>query len=532
MSKFKNKSIRIWGFQLRAPIFRLPSSDSQLRLSVSRLRSSVSRLPTSNFCLPTSNFQLPGILVGLFVVILQGLFIAPVQSQSLDDYLQLAAENNPEVKAYFHEYLASVEQISQAGALPDPELSIGFFFKPMDRLMGRQQADIQLMQMFPWFGMQGVQRDEADKMSRVRYQLFEDAKNRLFYEVKNKWYALYQLNEEIRILEEKIEILKTYERLALIRFQNAGAGTASGGMSASGGANSKAAATAMRGMDGSNSAAGSNSSAVQGSMASSGAPAPMQGVASPGMSSVLRIRMQSKEMESNLAFLHDSYEVARAEFNQLLNRQHDEEVQVADTLGGAAILPAQMAFIDSISSNNPMLGMLDAELAVYGSQQEMARLAGRPMLGVGVNYMPFLPREADGMNMGGKDMVMPMVSVSLPIYRKKYNAMAKQAELSQIAVQQRRENTLNQLAVQWRSSVASLDDAVRRTDLYHQQTALARQALRLSLSGYSTNGQGFEDVLQIQQELLDYQLKLVKAIVQQHTAIANLEMLVATELMQ
>src|SRR5690606_15614741 len=127
----------------------------------------------------TSDSRPRRIFFGMFVFSLHLLFASPAQSQTLDEYLRIAVENNTEVKAYFHEYQAAVEQIGQAGALPDPELSVGIFFKPMDRYMGKQQADVTLMQMFPWFGMPGVQREEADQMSRVRYEGFEDVKNRL-----------------------------------------------------------------------------------------------------------------------------------------------------------------------------------------------------------------------------------------------------------------------------------------------------------------------------------------------------------------
>ena len=154
------------------------------------------------------------------------------------------------------------------------------------------------------------------------------------------------------------------------------------------------------------------------------------------------------------------------------------------------------------------------------------------MLGAGVNYMPFSPRTEDGMSMGGKDMVMPMVSVTIPIYRKKYDAMYKEAELKQQAVQFRRENTVNQLATQWSQSIRDLDDASRRTALYREQTGLAKQTLNLLMTGYSSDGGSFEEVLRVQQQLLDYQLKLITAIVDQHTTVALLENLAATELNQ
>ena len=338
---------------------------------------------------------------------------------------------------------------------------------------------------------------------------------------------MYNLREESRILGENIEILKTYERLALVRFQNAGTGTSSGGIPASG-TNS----ASMGGMDSGNASAQTGGRTPQNYPTSPGtSPASMANSTTSGMSEVLRIRMQLREMESNLAYLQDAQKLLKAEFNQLLNRQYDEEVTIADSLESKQLVIERMALLDSITTNNPMLKMLDAEMDVYEVQRQMARLEGRPMLGLGVNYMPFSPREGDGMSMGGKDMVMPMVSITLPVYRKKYKAMTRAAELNQMAVQNRKENMINQLAVQWRASLADLDDAYRKTTLYNEQTALAQQALKLLLTGYSTNGQNFSDVLQMQQELLDYQLKLINALVKQHISIAMLEMLAATELM-
>src|SRR5690606_14863553 len=134
------------------------------------------------------------------------------------------------------------------------------------------------------------------------------------------------------------------------------------------------------------------------------------------------------------------------------------------------------------------------------------------------------------MSMAGMDMVMPMVSVSIPIYRKKYKAMSREAELKQQAAGQRRENTVNQLTTQWTTALRDLDDASRRTELYREHSDLARQTLKLFMTGYSASGLDFESVLRIQPKLLDYQLKLVTAVVYQHMAVSMLEMLAATEL--
>lgn len=454
-------------------------------------------------------------------------------SQSLDEYLKVAAENNPELKAYFNEYLASLEKVPQVGALPDPELTMGFFFQPMERFMGNQQADIQLMQMFPWFGMLKTQKEEASKMALAQYEVFQDAKYRLFYQVKNTWYQLYRLEEEIRITEENLEILKQYERLALIRFQSADIGTGSGPSNmqqatSMNSGSSTSSASSMGGMSGGMTSGTSGKSSSKGG-SSMGTSSSMNGGGS-GMSDVLRVRIQIKELENTLALLEDSRLPIKAEFNQLLNRDINEVVSIADSLSGSVVSCERQALLDSITQNNPMLKMLDAEEEAYEAQKKMARLEGRPMLGAGVNYVPFSPRTENGMPMGGNDMVMPMLRLTIPIYRKKYNALQKEAELKQLAVQQRRENTVNQLTTRWSTALRDLDDATRRTKLYREQTDLARQTLNLLMTSYATDGRDFEEVLRVQQQLLDYQLKLITSIVDQHVTIAMLENLAATEL--
>lgn len=291
---------------------------------------------------------------------------------------------------------------------------------------------------------------------------------------------------------------------------------------------SSAKSSSMGAMSGGMSGGGSALPAAQSNPAMS-APSTMGG-GGAGMRDVLRVRIEIMALENSLQLLKDSQMPLIAEFNQLLNRRFDEPVVVADTLMNTSLSIERMAMLDSITENNPMLKMLDAEAEAYESQRKMARLEGRPMIGAGLNYMPFSPRTENGFSMGGNDMVMPMVRLSIPVYRKKYTAMQREAELRQLAVQQKRENAVNLLAVEWSGAIRNLDDANRRVMLYQGQTELATQTLNLLMTAYTTDGSDFEEVLRVQQQLLDYRLGLITAIVDQHTSIATLEKLAATEL--
>jgi hypothetical protein len=114
-----------------------------------------------------------------FIIIYLAILVqfTSVWGQSLNEYLQTAAENNPELKASFNEYKAALEKVPQV-SLPDPELNMGIFIKPMERFMGNQLADVTIMQMFPWFGMLKTRKDEAAKMAMAQYEVFREARKK------------------------------------------------------------------------------------------------------------------------------------------------------------------------------------------------------------------------------------------------------------------------------------------------------------------------------------------------------------------
>ena len=72
--------------------------------------------------------------------------------EPLDVYLKEAAQNNPGLKARYFAYQAALEKVPQVGALPDPQVSFGYFISPVETRVGPQRMRISAMQMFPWLG--------------------------------------------------------------------------------------------------------------------------------------------------------------------------------------------------------------------------------------------------------------------------------------------------------------------------------------------------------------------------------------------
>jgi outer membrane protein TolC len=124
-------------------------------------------------------------------------------------------------------------------------------------------------------------------------------------------------------------------------------------------------------------------------------------------------------------------------------------------------------------------------------------------------------------------MIMPMVTVTLPIYRKKYNAMVNEADLLKKASSQNYQATVNSLQAQYYQAVQLYQDAQRRVKLYENQYQLASKSLGLMLKSFTTSSSGLTDVLRVRQQTLDYELKRVEAIADFSTAIAWLKRLIA-----
>ena len=451
---------------------------------------------------------------------------------SLIKYLEIAAKNNPAVLQKFSEYKAALQKIPQAGSLSDPELSMGFFLKPMELVNGNQIADIKLMQMFPWFGVLRNAKDEMSLMANARFELFRDTKLQVFYDLQRTWYELYKVQKDISISEKNIEILKVIERLALIRFKSApssNAGTTSSNTGTSSASN-QAGSAGSSGMQTMGTGQGNYGTS------SSNQPAASMQTASMGSSSggsglvdLYRIQIETGDLENNIALLKNQEQSITARFNSYLNRSPVAPVFIGDTLVTDSLGLILMAVSDSILAKNPMLTMLEYEKQSLEARKKMVSHMGYPMMGVGLNYSIISKTQFPmGMpSMNGKDMIMPMVVFTLPIYRKKYTAMQNEAELMKTAASENYQATANSLQTDYYQAIQLYQDAKRRIKLYGNQYQLASKSFDIILKSFSASSSGLTDVLRVRQQTLDYELKQVEAIADFNTAVSWLKRLMA-----
>lgn len=385
-----------------------------------------------------------------------------LQAQTLSDYFKLAAENNPGLQARYKEFEAALQRIPQASTLPDPTFSFGYFISPVETRVGPQRTRFSLTQIFPWFGTLKSKGDAAAILAEAKYQVFLDARNQLYFQVAASYYPLYESAQLTTLEQENVEILESYKTISTKQFEN-GNGT---------------------------------------------------------MVDLLRVDIMLKDATTNLQILTEKKRPLVTSFNALLNRNEAEEVIVMDSL----VIAVQFDDFrrDSVLIDNPILKELDFKLKASGKMEQVAIKQGLPKFGVGLDYAIVANRSEVDLPDNGQDILMPMVSMSIPIFRKKYNAAIKEAQLSQESYKLQKDDYTNALISSYEMVVFELEQQRKLIGLYDQQIAETQQALNLLYSAYSNSGKEFEEVLRMQQQLLKYEKLKATAITKYHTALAKL----------
>ena len=153
-----------------------------------------------------------------------------------------------------------------------------------------------------------------------------------------------------------------------------------------------------------------------------------------------------------------------------------------------------------------------------------------PMIGVGLQYMlngkVDMPMEP---NMNGKDMLMPMVSVTIPIYRKKITSAIHSAQLMERSAAYNYQRQLDALQSTYLSIEQRADDIKRKLKLYESEVSLLNRTLELMQKEYATGAASLTDILQTTRESIDYDLLKAEANAQYNTITAEAIQLLARD---
>ena len=397
------------------------------------------------------------IIIGIVMLLVSSLVSA---QEDLNKYLKTAAENNPGLKVKFNEYMAALEVVPQVHALPDPKVAFGYFILPVETRNGPQRFKISASQMFPWFGTLKAKENSAIEVAKAKYEAFEEAKSKLYNEVRATYYNTYFNKKAISITLENLEILRTFRKLANIKYE-----------------------------------AGLVSAVDE-----------------------YRIEIEIGELENQLALLKDKQYVVEVMFNLLLNVDRNEPVITPDILWEDDFPLTKQAAIDSISLLNHQLLSIDFQQTALQFRKEAAAAIAKPSFQIGIDYVVVGKGEN---NLSGRDaLLFPNIGITIPLYRNKYKSMIQEVVYLEAAKENEKIDKTNILGILFENSWKEYMDADRRITLYISQLELAKKSVKLLETDYATGNKNFEEILRMERKVLKFNLELEKARADKQAAIS------------
>ncbi len=389
---------------------------------------------------------------------------------TLKDYLVYAALNNPGLKAAFLKWEAALEKIPQVTALPDPHFTYFYFIQSVETRVGPQNQSFAMTQTFPWFGKLKLQGDAAAEAARAEKALYDSAKLKLFYRVKDAYYEYYYLAQAIAVTKENLGYAKYLESVARAGY---GAGIIP-------------------------------------------------------YADVIRAEVELGKLEDRVKTMGDEAEPVAARLNAALDRPPDASLFWPEKIKEEKASFTSGQLLKWLKDYNPDLRAIDFQAAGAKWQIARAKKDYYPdftlgLSGIDTGSAVTKPAPPDS----GKDPIIASVSINVPIWWNKYRAGVIQATEHYESLLKERTERENTLAAEVKYADYKFRDADRKIALYRGALIPeAKQALEVSLQAYQTGKETYANVVDSTRTLLEFELAYERALTDREQSLAELEMLV------
>jgi len=389
-----------------------------------------------------------------------------LQAQQLQNYIESIIANNPEIKAFTLRHAIAEEQVEASDWIPNTEIGIGYFVSEPETRTGPQVAKFSFRQLLPWFGTLSQRKNYAASLAEAEFIRITVAKRKLALSVSQSYYHLSTNVSKRKVLDEQIKVLETYETLLL------------------------------------------------------------NGIVVDKASTVdmLKLQIRKNQLEQEKSILEEEYKAGLSHFNMLLHTDKDADL----TLEPLYMPEQDMQFDESALEANAELMVYDR---LYESIQELELLNQKekqPMIGIGMDYIPVSERLEANISDNGKDIIMPTVSLSIPIFNKKHGATTRQNALRQEEIQAEKQQQIETLHLTYTKALSRRNKARIAYTSQVKNIEQAKNAEDIVLQQYETGIASFKEVLELQEVQLNFQLQKLEAIAVYYNQSAILKYLTTT----
>jgi cobalt-zinc-cadmium efflux system outer membrane protein len=372
-------------------------------------------------------------------------------AQQLETLINEALANSPEIQKFELQYGIASERLNEVNVLPNTQLAVGYFVSEPETRTGAQRARISVSQMIPWFGSITARENYVSSVADAQFEDIVIAKRKLMTSVSQSYYNLYTIKAKQDVLAENIDLLKTYETLALTSVEVGKA------------------------------------SAVD----------------------VLRLQMRQNELDQLKKVLQQDYLAEQTLFNKLLNR---DKLIVVEIVSDLVIPTDDLLFSTENLQLHPELLKYDKLYFSVEQSELLNQKESAPNLGFGLDYIPVSERTDMNPIDNGKDILMPMVTLSIPIFNNKYKSQTKQNELKQQEIKAQKQERSNMLQTTLDKAINNRISSRISYETQSKNLKQAKNAEEILIKSYETGTIDFNDVLDIQELQLKFQMNQIESV--------------------
>ena len=378
-------------------------------------------------CLTTGSFIIATLLASTLL-----------HAETLDQLVQEALTNNPDLAAAKARWQQSSHKGVQVGSLKDPILSFALSNYPNDDLSSDVSPmtgnELKLAQAFPFPGKLDGRSALANEQANWFESVYRDQHFQIARMVKDAWYRLYLKGRVIAVTERNLALVDDIIRLTEVRYET-GSGL---------------------------------------------------------QQDVLKAQVQRSKLMDRLMSLRQQQTAVQAELNRLLNRPSDstfdvpEELELVDTDISLDALQA------AGEENRPMTTAYQSLLKRYRQQGKLAKLNDYPDMTLWTSWR----FRDDDLPDGGTDFVSAGISVTLPVYREKRRAEKAEALAGLRMAEKQAESFRSSLEEKISKAYSRMEETQQQTELYSEgiipQTS---QSFQAALSSYQVGKVPFVSLL-------------------------------------
>ncbi len=387
---------------------------------------------------------------------------------SVEEYIQFALGQNPEIQAARKRLEAFGHQVPVAASLPDPMLNVTVQPQPLQTAAGQQDLVLSANQKVLWFGKLDTRASQAEAQTNVARAQLAAAELATIAKVKRAYYELYYVQQAISVTEEEQKLLGEIRDVANTRYKTG----------------------------------------------------------QTSQQDVLRAELEISNVENELIQLRQQLESGQAKLARLLHVAPQTRVLAQDRLSPEQVPQGVELLQRQAVAARPELHAQLAAIERDREAVELARLEYKPDVTFGLSWID-VSRGGLSPIANGRDALLLSAGVNLPIYRKRLDSAVRSTEAAAVSSAREydslRDGTLEEVTDLF-AQVKSQRDML--TLFEEDILPKARQTLEVSSRAYNVGEVDFLQLLDNWRQLLRYNVTYRRLEASLRQTMAELERVV------